>query len=1438
MVTGYLRGRAIAALFLLGILGGRALAQTVDIPVPPPRSSIDERGVNLTNGGVEISDPQLSIGTSNNGLTHTRYWPGNNGWRHGYMLSIIVNSATQRTVTIGQSSTKFTLSGGVYVSDKADGATLAQDPSPATTWTYTAPDGTSIKFSPVAYGPSGVGSASYYGSVNYVGWIITEPNGLKTTLHHKVQSYDRVQGGITFTFLVVRLQSVVTSTGFQLKYSYANNTLTEATVDDWVRITNVMAINNAVDYCEPQMADSCTGLTQTWPSVSYSNATSGANIIESVTDPVGRVEKYVTETPGVGTTAKMLGIRRPSSPSTDNVTYGYDANKRVSSVAIAGVGTWTYAFTTGTGTLTGTITTPTIPISRVVVSNTTYLQPTSVTDENGITSTYTYDANGRLKTAVQPEGNYVTYNYDARGNLTSSVATPKSGSGLSTITTSASYPASCTVAATCNKPTTTTDAAGKVTNYFYNSNGTLDYVQAPAPSGGAARPEVHYSYGNVQAWLKNAAGSIVVSPDVVSVPTGTTACITGAWGCAAANQVVTQIGYYGGPSATNLLVQSTTVKSGSGSPSSTTSYAYDMIGNVTSTTDPVSNVTTSAYAADRQLLYVMSPSIDGSPTSRRREILLHYNGDGLVDSKSYASVFPNGSGYTANRIEYMGYDGAGRKTLDGLTDGTSNFAITQYSYNGAGRLDCVAQRMNPATWGSLPAACTATTAGSYGADRITHYIWEYAGLLDRTQSGYGTALQRDDVRYIHTLNGQVATLTDAKSNITSYNYDGHDRLIRTCYNTALASCSDAAPDIVKLTYDSVGRLTNRGLRGHSLAITIGYGYDDLMRLTTIDYPGASIFDSDVTMSYDNLGRMLSANDANTHTSSYGYDALGNVTSQSDSIGSRTMLYDAAGRRTRLTWNADGRYVTYEYNGASDLTAIKESGTTNLATFAYDDIGRRSTLTRGNGVVTTYAYNPLGPTSLANDLTGTTYDQTLGFAYSPSGQMVTRTSSNDAYAWTGAVNVNRNYTTNGLNQYTASGAITPTYDVKGNLSSAGPESYAFSTKNELVQRNDTGIQFYHDPLGRMDGVLNIPGGEYGFQYDGAQISTEIGGATPFPILRRYVYGPGADEPIVWYEGADFSTKRYLVADERGSIVAVTDTSGNPIQINSYDEYGIPAGTNLGRFQYTGQAWMPELGMYSYKARIYSPTLGRFLQPDPAGYADGPNWYNYVGSDPVNKRDPSGLGIIAPDNGPPYDDGCGAVYCDIVVNGNKPGSGTTLNIIKPIAKIVGGAAKKVCGWLGLCHKKKKPAPASTPGHYYSTQNQIIPCAASNAQIADVARRFAAPGQPNTPIANGQAAIASTPIGSGPVRSSYYSYGQYNTSVITTLNVTLPGHPLYNGSVSRDWFRGADGAVWAQTVGRGENSSGFMGGANGLIGPPIFDGLDADAAGYAAENVCGAQ
>lgn len=120
----------------------------------------------------------------------------------------------------------------------------------------------------------------------------------------------------------------------------------------------------------------------------------------------------------------------------------------------------------------------------------------------------------------------------------------------------------------------------------------------------------------------------------------------------------------------------------------------------------------------------------------------------------------------------------------------------------------------------------------------------------------------------------------------------------------------------------------------------------------------------------------------------------------------------------------------------------------------------------------------------------------------------------------------------------------------------------------------------------------------------------------------MHGPGSDEPLVWYEGSGTSDRRFLVADERGSVVLVTHSDGTTLAQNTYDDYGEAGSGNLGRFGYTGQTRITGTDIWHYKARAYAPKLGRFLQTDPIGYGDGLNMYAYVGGDPVNFTDPSG------------------------------------------------------------------------------------------------------------------------------------------------------------------------------------------------------------------------
>lgn len=187
---------------------------------------------------------------------------------------------------------------------------------------------------------------------------------------------------------------------------------------------------------------------------------------------------------------------------------------------------------------------------------------------------------------------------------------------------------------------------------------------------------------------------------------------------------------------------------------------------------------------------------------------------------------------------------------------------------------------------------------------------------------------------------------------------------------------------------------------------------------------------------------------------------------------------------------------------------------------------------------------------------------------------------------------------------------------------GTRTYAYDFDNRLTGVTGVGgaVTLTYDPSGRLYQTAQVSGATARFFYDGANLAAEYNGSNV--LQKRYVQGPGIDNPLVAYTGTGTASKVWLIADERGSVIAETNASGAATQINAYDEYGIPKAGNAGRFGYTGQVWIAEIEAYSYRNRVYHPKLGRFLQTDPIGQAGGLNLYAYVGNDPVNWTDPWG------------------------------------------------------------------------------------------------------------------------------------------------------------------------------------------------------------------------
>src|SRR6185437_10688380 len=286
------------------------------------------------------------------------------------------------------------------------------------------------------------------------------------------------------------------------------------------------------------------------------------------------------------------------------------------------------------------------------------------------------------------------------------------------------------------------------------------------------------------------------------------------------------------------------------------------------------------YDANRRVIGIVGPDPDGAGPLKNRATSITYTLDGLVSAITKGTVNSQSDPDWANLAPLqqivIGYDSLDRRILGALVAGGAVQMVAQYSYDSGNRLSCAALRMNPSALGNLPSsACALGTTGVNGPDRITHYTYDNANRTTVVTNGYASGSPIDVVTQAYNPNGTVRTVADGKGNLTTFKYDGVDRLSQTFYPNPANGSVSSTTDYEQLTYDAASHITQDRRRDGQ---TITYTLDHLGRVTT----GVN----SATYAYDNFSRLTSAT-LSSKTITFGYDQLSRKTSEGGPLGTET-----------------------------------------------------------------------------------------------------------------------------------------------------------------------------------------------------------------------------------------------------------------------------------------------------------------------------------------------------------------------------------------------------------------------------------------------------------------------------------------------------------------------------------------------------------------------
>ncbi|WP_354084496.1 RHS repeat-associated core domain-containing protein [Bradyrhizobium sp. S3.3.6] len=671
-------------------------------------------------------------------------------------------------------------------------------------------------------------------------------------------------------------------------------------------------------------------------------------------------------------------------------------------------------------------------------------------------------------------------------------------------------------------------------------------------------------------------------------------------------------------------------------PSTTQRFTYHpKFNKVASATDPLGLITTSQYDQKGNLIQTVAdagfaPHLNATTTSvydAYGKLILTTDPTGTVTSSQYdsfenliASVADYGSGHLNLTTRYD-YDVIGN--LVGKTD--PNGRTATMTYDAARRL-LATTAPAPFDFGTS----LIQTSNGYDADgRLISVTRTNAGGNQVTRTGY-------------TPTGKVKSVTDANGNTTTSTYDLDDRL-----QSVTQPISRSFGRVMSFSYDALSHLTkvvdNTGNAAEQYAYTANgklasftdargnattYTYDGFDRLSLITYPiGSTGTHPTEASSYDADDNVLARTTRAGGTISFSYDTLNRVCTKT--IATSSTACAATSSASPAVWfryDLAGRKTSIIDNSAAITAAVPPSPGTPVSyitSYSYDQINRLASVN----------WNP-AQTFTVPAPSNVTFTHTYNSANQRTAQTVT---DNSWWYYPPASPSQVNYGSNAANQYVIVGAVAPSYDANGNLTGDGTFTYGYDAENRLTSATSGGntATYAYDSQGRRKSKTASLSTTISVADADNRIVLDYDGSTG-AVLRWYAYGSGTNDVLNQTDIVG-NARLTMIPDIQGSVLATLDSGTGIFTRQNYLPYGKSANATIaGTFGYTGQRIDSETnGLYYYRARMYYPAWGRFMQPDPLGtLTDNPqpgsngtsnraNLYAYVSNDPLNRADPLGL-----------------------------------------------------------------------------------------------------------------------------------------------------------------------------------------------------------------------